>query len=157
MKAKTRMILREDIPTLGHVGDVVEVTTGYARNFLVPTGKAYPYSAEGMRRIENARVEAEKEREALAKQFQALNERLDGVELTFEERASEEGKLFGAVTAKRIADGLVDKGLDLAENQVRLAEPIRNVGEYVVPIHVHGDLNTEIKVWVVAEATEEDA
>lgn len=154
---KTRLILREDMPELGHVGDVIEVSVGYARNFLVPRGKAYPYSEDGMRRIEKAKTEADERRVAMAKEFEAMAQRLEGVQLTFEERTGEEGKLFGAVNAKRIADGLAEQGLGLAENQVRLAEPIRTVGEYEVPIHVHGDLSAQIKVWVVAESTEEEA
>jgi large subunit ribosomal protein L9 len=154
---KTRLILREDLPTLGHVGDVVEVTVGYARNFLIPSGKAYPFSEDGMLRIEKARVESEERRAALAEEHSALAKRLDGIQLTFEERAGEEGKLFGAVNAKRINDRLAEQGFELNENQVRLAEPIRTVGEYEVPIHVHGELSAGIKVWVVAESTEEEA
>jgi large subunit ribosomal protein L9 len=154
---KTRLILREDLPTLGHVGDVIEVTVGYARNFLIPTGKAYPFSEDGMLRIEKVRVESDLRRAALAEQHSALAKRLDGVQLTFEERAGEEGKLFGAVNAKRIAESLAEQGFELNENQVRLAEPIRTVGEYEVPIHVHGELSAAIKVWVVAESTEEEA
>lgn len=153
---KTRLILREDMPELGHVGDIIEVSVGYARNFLVPTGKAYPYSEDGMLRIEKARQEADARRAELAKEFEALAQRLEGVQLTFEERAGEEGKLFGAVTAKRISDSLAEQGLELAEAQVRLPEPIRVVGEYEVPIHVHADLGAQIKVWVVAESTEEE-
>ena len=154
---KTRLILREDMPTLGHVGDVIEVSVGYARNFLIPSGKALPFSEDGMLRIEKARVESEVQRAALAEEHSALAKRLDGVQLTFEERAGEEGKLFGAVNAKRIADSLAEQGFELNENQVRLAEPIRTVGEYEVPIHVHGELSAAIKVWVVAESTEEEA
>jgi len=154
---KTRLILREDMPTLGHVGDVIEVTVGYARNFLIPSGKAYPFSEDGMLRIEKSRVESEVQRAALAEEHSALAKRLDGVQLTFEERAGEEGKLFGAVNAKRIAENLAEQGFELNENQVRLAEPIRTVGEYEVPIHVHGELSAAIKVWVVAESTEEEA
>lgn len=154
---KTRLILREDMPELGHIGDVIEVSVGYARNFLIPRGKAYPFSDDGMLRIEKAKAEADERRAAMAKEFEAVAKRLEGVQLTFEERTGEEGKLFGAVNAKRIAEGLAEQGMELAENQIRLAEPIRTVGEYEVPIHVHGDLSTQIKVWVVAESTEEEA
>lgn len=154
---KTRLILREDMPTLGHVGDVIEVSVGYARNFLIPSGKAYPFSDDGLLRIEKARIESEEQRAALAEEHSALAKRLDGVQLTFEERAGEEGKLFGAVNAKRINEGLAEQGFELNENQVRLAEPIRTVGEYEVPIHVHGELSAAIKVWVVAESTEDEA
>ncbi|MCH2100954.1 MAG: 50S ribosomal protein L9 [Planctomycetes bacterium] len=153
---KTRLILREDFPELGHVGDVIEVSVGYARNFLVPRGMAYPYSEDGMRRIEKARKDADERRVSMAKEFESLAQRLEGVQLTFEERTGENDKLFGAVNAKRIAEGLAKQGLEFAENQIRLAEPIRTVGEYEVPIHVHGDLSAQITVWVVAESADEE-
>lgn len=154
---KTQLILREDIPTLGFVGDVVEVSTGYARNFLIPTGKAYAYSEDGMRRIEKARAEAEQKRIELNQEFEAIAAKLSGTELTFEEKVSGEGHLYGAVTAKRISDALEEKGFQVSEPNVRLAEPIRTTGEYQVPLHVHGDINAEMKVWVVAIQEEEDA
>lgn len=153
---KTRLILREDIPALGHVGDVIEVAVGYARNFLIPTGKALPYSEEGVRSLEKARQEAEARRAELAQEYEAVAKRLEGVQLTFEERVGAEGRLYGAVNSKRIAEALADQGVELAEPQIRLAEPIRTVGEFEVPIHVHGDIKAEIKVWVVAESTDEE-
>jgi len=152
---KSRLILRVDIPTLGNVGDVVEVATGYARNNLIPSGKAYAFSKDGMQRIEKARIEAEQLRAELAQEHQALAGRLEGVQITFEEKVSEEGHLYGAVNAKRISVALAEQGLETAESHVRLAEPIRAIGEFEVPIHVHGDLQAMIKVWVVALQEEE--
>ena len=154
---KTQLILREDIPTLGFVGDVMEVSTGYARNYLVPAGKAYPFSDDGMRRIEKARAAAEQKRIELNKEFEAVADRLNALELTFEEKVSGEGHLYGAVTAKRIADALIEQKFDVIEQNVRLAEPIRATGEYPVPVHVHGDVSAEIKVWVVAIQAETEA
>jgi large subunit ribosomal protein L9 len=147
---KTQLILREDIPTLGFVGDVIEVSTGYARNFLIPTGKAFLFSEDGLLRIEKARAEAEQVRIEKNKEFEAVAARLADLEITFEEKVSGEGHLYGAVTAKRINDALTEKGFELPLHNVRLSEPIRSVGEFLVPIHVHGDVSGEIKVWVVA-------
>lgn len=147
---KTRVILREDVSALGATGDVVEVAPGYARNHLIPLGLAYPYSADAMKRVELDRERAAERRAALLQELEGLAERLRGVQLTFEERASEEGHLFGSVSASRIAEALQAQGLDVAERDVRLAEPIRQRGEYEVVVHVHADLEVKVKVWVVA-------
>jgi large subunit ribosomal protein L9 len=147
---KTRLILNDDIPALGNTGDVVEVTPGYARNFLLPMGLALPWSADAVRRIERRRKEAEARRIAMRADMEALAARLAGVQLTFEEKANEEGHLYGAVNARRLAERLAAEGFAMPENHVRLAEPIRQVGEYTVPIHVHADVSASVKVWVVA-------
>ncbi len=147
---KTRLILKEDIPGLGLTGDEVEVAPGYARNYLLPQGLALPWSEDAVRRIEKRRREAEARRAAMRQDMEALAERLTAVQLTFEEKASEEGRLYGSVTARRIADGLAEQGFEFNESQVRLAEPIRTVGEYEVPIHLHAEVDSTIKVWVVS-------
>ncbi len=152
---KTRLILCQDIPSLGHVGDVIEVATGYARNFLIPRGHALAHSEDGMRRIEKARLEAQEMRARQAQEHEAVATRLGSLQLTFEEKVSADGHLYGAVTAKRISEALVEHGFEMPESQVRLAEPIRGVGEFEVPIHIHGDLSTMIKVWVVAQVVEQ--
>ncbi|MGB0953057.1 MAG: 50S ribosomal protein L9 [Planctomycetota bacterium] len=148
---KTKLILRVDHPVLGHTGDVIEVSSGYARNHLLPLNLAYPFSEDAIRRIEKKKVEAEAERAALRSDMEALAKRLEAVQLNFIENVSEAGHLYGAVTAKRIAEGIEEQGLPIPEAHVRLAEPIRTVGEYEVPIHVHSEINASIKVWVVAK------
>ncbi|TAH35977.1 MAG: 50S ribosomal protein L9 [Planctomycetota bacterium] len=147
---KTRVILRDDIPALGDVGDVVEVSPGYARNHLIPLGLAYPYGGDGMQRVGKDRKRAAERRAAMQAEFEALTARLGTVQLTFEEKVSEEGHLYGSVSAARIAGALVDQGLNVTERNVRLAEPIRSIGEYEVPVHIHGELEAKVKVWVVA-------
>lgn len=154
---KTRVILNEDIPALGHTGDVVEVTPGYARNFLLPMGFALPWSADAILRIEKRRKEAESHRIAVRSDMQALATRLASLQITFEEKANEDGHLYGAVNARRLAERLAAAGVEIPENHVRLAEPIRQVGEYQVPIHVHSDIKAAIKVWVVALVPEKPA
>ncbi|MFQ5747919.1 MAG: 50S ribosomal protein L9 [Planctomycetota bacterium] len=147
---KTRIILRSDLPTLGRVGEVVEVSSGFARNYLLPRGLAYPYSGEGLRRVEKDRKAAEIRRAAQMEEFESLAENLRSVQLTFEERASEEGHLFGSVNVHRIFEALQEKGFSLGERAIRLEDPLRNVGEYDVPVHLHDDLVVPLKVWVVA-------
>lgn len=148
---KTKLILRVDHPVLGHTGDVIEVSSGYARNHLLPLNLAFPFSEDAIRRIEKKKVEAEAERAALRSDMEALASRLESVQLNFIENVSEAGHLYGAVTAKRIAEGIAEQGLPIPEAHVRLAEPIRTVGEYEVPIHVHSEINASVKVWVVAK------
>ena len=152
---KTRIILREDIPSLGNVGDVLEVAAGFARNNLLPLGLAMPYSEEGMRAIEKSRVQAEEQRAAQAVEHEALAARLTSLQITFEEKVNADGHLYGAVTSKRIGEELTGQGFELPDSHIRLAEPIREAGEFEVPIHIHGDLTAQLKVWVLATHQDE--
>ena len=138
---KLQVILSKDVPTLGVVGDVVEVPAGYARNFLLPSGMALPWSEDAARRIEKSAKEAEVERMEMAAQYEALAKRVSSIQLTFEEKVNAEGALYGAVNAKRIHAALNEQGIDLPESHVRLAEPLRTAGEYEVPIHIHAELD----------------
>jgi large subunit ribosomal protein L9 len=152
---KMKLILRADDATLGHTGDVVEVTAGYARNFLIPRGLAFPYSDDAVRRIEKHRVAADQLRIEQLSDMQALADKLATIELSFTEKVSSAGHLYGAVTAKRISESLAEHDFDISESNVRLGEPIRVVGEFEVPIHVHSDLNAAVKVWVVGQEVAE--
>ena len=152
---KTRIILCEDIPALGNVGDVLEVAAGFARNNLLPLGLAMPYSEEGMRAIEKSRTQAGEKRAALAVEHEALASRLGSLQITFEEKVNADGHLYGAVTAKRIGEELAVQGFELPDSHIRLAEPIREAGEFEVPIHIHGDLTVDLKVWVLATHQDE--
>jgi len=152
---KTKLILSADDATLGHTGDVVEVAAGYARNYLVPRGLALPYSDDAIRRLAKHRVAAEKVRVEQLSDMQSLADKLASLELSFTEKVSSAGHLYGAVTAKRISEALSEQGVDISESNVRLGEPIRVVGEFDVPIHVHSDLNAAVKVWVVGQEVAE--
>ncbi len=148
---KTKLILRVDHPVLGHTGDVIEVAPGFARNHLVPLGLAYDFSEDAVRRIEKKKAEAELHRAAMLKDMEALSKQLASLQLTFVENVSEAGHLYGAVTAKRIAEAIAEHGLEIPEAHVRLAEPIRLVGEFEVPVHVHSEINASVQVWVLAK------
>ena len=145
------VILREDVAHLGKAGDLVIVRDGYARNYLIPRGLAYPATDANKRRIE-----AERQRQAarLASQrarAESLAERLGAVSLTFTVRAGEGEKLFGSVTAADIAAKLQEQGFEVDKRRVELEEPIRMIGIYKVPIRLDAGVVSEVRVWVVKE------
>jgi large subunit ribosomal protein L9 len=143
------VILRQAVDSLGHPGDLVKVSAGFARNFLLPRGIAVEATEGNKRRIaqEKARLEAaENERRQAAESFA---ERLEQVSLTFSARVGEEGKLFGSVTAADIAHQLESQGFAVERRQIDLHEPIKALGVYRVPVKLHADVKPEIKVWVI--------
>jgi large subunit ribosomal protein L9 len=145
------VILRNAIDKLGHPGDVVTVSSGYARNFLLPRGLAYQATPGNLKRIgqERARlVAAEAERVAAAEEVAA---KFADVSVTFSARVGEEGKLFGSVTAADIAHQLEAQGFKVERRQIELSEPIKALGVYRVAIRLHADVKPEIKVWVIKQ------
>jgi large subunit ribosomal protein L9 len=145
----TEVILRESVTNLGHPGDIVDVSAGYARNYLVPRGVAYFATEGNKRRIaqEKARLEAaDAARVAAASQIAS---KLEAVSLTFSARVGEEGKLFGSVTGSDIVEQLKAQGFEIEKRMIDLAEPIRALGVYKVGIRLHADVRPEIKVWVI--------
>lgn len=145
------VILRQAVDNLGHPGDVVDVSNGYARNYLLPRGVAFLATEGNKKRIaqEKARLEAaETERRDSA---QALADRLAEVSITFAARVGEEGKLFGSVTASDIAQQLEAQGHHVDRRMIDLHEPIKALGVYRVPLRLHADVRPEIKVWVIKQ------
>ena len=145
------IILRQAVENLGHTGDIVKVSPGYARNYLIPRGLAYEATAGNKKRLEQerARLEAaENERRGAA---QGIAGTLENVSLTFSARVGEEGKLFGSVTTQDIADQLAAQGYTIEKRQVDLHEPIKALGVYRIPIKLHADVKPEIKVWVIKQ------
>ncbi len=145
------VILRQAVENLGHPGDVVTVSNGYARNYLLPRGVAFVATEGNKKRItqEKARLEAaENSRREAAQQ---LADRLGEVSITFAARVGEEGKLFGSVTAGDIAQQLEAQGHHVERRQIDLHEPIKALGVYRVPLRLHADVRPEIKVWVIKQ------
>jgi large subunit ribosomal protein L9 len=146
-----QIILRHAIENLGKPGDVVTVSPGYARNYLLPRGFAYEATPGNLKRIsqERARLEAaENERRDAAQQ---LANKLEQVSLTFSARVGEEGKLFGSVTSADIQAQLETQGFHLEKRQIDLHDPIKTLGVFQVPIRLHADVKPEIKVWVIKQ------
>jgi large subunit ribosomal protein L9 len=145
------VILRNAIDKLGHPGDIVTVSAGYARNYLVPRGLAFPATEGNKKRIaqEKSRLEAaEGERRQAA---EAIAEKLGEVSVTFAARVGEEGKLFGSVTTADIAHQLEAQGYKVEKRQIELNEPIKALGVYRVGVRLHADVKPEIKVWVIKQ------
>jgi len=145
------VILRNAIDKLGHPGDVVTVSAGYGRNFLLPRGLAYQATPGNLKRIGQERtrlIAAEAERIKAAEEVAAT---FADVSVTFAARVGEEGKLFGSVTAADIAHQLEAQGFKLERRQIELVEPIKALGVYRVAIRLHADVKPEIKVWVIKQ------
>ena len=145
------VILRQAVEKLGNPGDVVSVSNGFARNFLLPRGVAYEATEGNKKRIaqEKARLEAaESQRRESA---QGYAKRLEEVSITFAARVGDEGKLFGSVTSGDIAQQLEAQGYHVEKRQIDLHEPIKSLGVYRVPIKLHADVKPEIKVWVIKQ------
>jgi large subunit ribosomal protein L9 len=146
------VLLRKSIESLGRVGEVVRVRPGYARNFLLPHGLAVAPTKENLRLVEKDKVvEAAHEAER-AKQRAELLAKLTAAVVTIEAKSNPEGHLFGSVGAKQVADGLVAQGFAVEERNVRL-EPVKQLGEFEVVVHLAADAETKIKLWVVDEVT----
>jgi large subunit ribosomal protein L9 len=145
------IILRQAVENLGAPGDVVQVKSGYARNYLLPHGLAYEATPGNLKRIqqERDRLEAaENERRGAAS---TIAERLEQVSLTFSARVGEEGKLFGSVTSADIQAQLEAQGFHIEKRQIDLHEPIKALGVYRVPVRLHADVKPEVRVWVIKQ------
>ncbi len=145
------IILREDVQHLGKVGDVVKVKDGYARNYLLPKGLAYPATEGNKKKIayEGERVAKQREAEKSAAEGEAT--RLAEVHLTFEVKVGEEEKLYGSITASDIQRKLEELGVHVDKRKIDLAEPIRELGEFHVGIKIHPEVRPEGRVTVVKE------
>jgi large subunit ribosomal protein L9 len=146
------VILLEKIDNLGGLGDRVTVRPGYARNFLIPRGKAKYATAENIAEFEARRAELEQAAAELLTAADTRREKIDGTEVTITANAGSEGKLFGSVGPSDIARALAAVGAEVEKREVRMPEgPIRQAGEFEIGIHLHTDVNAIVKVIVVAE------
>ncbi len=144
------VILRQAVDKLGYPGDIVKVSAGYARNFLLPRGIAYEATAGNKKRIAQEKGRLEAAENARVGSAQELAAKLEQVSLTFSARVGEEGKLFGSVTSADIQHQLEAQGFGMVEKRmIDLHEPIRALGVYKVPVKLHADVKPEIKVWVI--------
>ena len=147
------LILLQKVTNLGNLGDKVSVKPGYGRNFLVPQGKAVPATAANLADFEAKRAEYEAKAKASLEGAQGRAAQLDGASVTLKVNASTEGKLYGSVGPRDIADAFTAAGLPLEKSEVILGEgPIRHIGEFDVLVHLHADVETTVKVVVEPEA-----
>jgi large subunit ribosomal protein L9 len=144
------VILRQAVDNLGHPGDIVEVSAGFARNFLLPRGIAYEATAGNKKKIAQEEERLEAAENARRDAASAIAKRLEEVSLTFSAKVGEEGKLFGSVTSADIQHQLEAQGFkEVEKRMIDLHEPIKALGVYKVAIRLHADVKPEIKVWVI--------
>jgi large subunit ribosomal protein L9 len=146
-----RIVLREDVDKLGRRGEIVKVSDGYARNFLLPKKKALPATEGNLKVIEREKrrylVRQSKEKE----EAQALAQRVAGVSCTIVRKVGENEMLYGSVTGADIAEFLLKEGISIDKRRIQLEEPIKALGIYTVPVRLHPEVPAEVKVWVVKE------
>ena len=148
------LILRRNVEKLGKVGDKVTVPRGYARNYLIPQGLAFVATEENQRRLdaEKKRLLDLEEKRKLA--LQSLARKIETNSYTISMQASEDGHLYGSVTAGIISDALIKEGLEIEARMVLLDAPIKELGIYEIQIRLHPDIQVPTKIWIVKEGEE---
>ena len=146
-----QIILQEDVEKLGTRGQVVEVAEGYARNFLLPRKLGLEASAGNMKRLEKMRAVFAKKEATEKDAAQKLAELLAGVSLELTRRAGENDQLFGSVTSADISDALAAQGYNVEKRKIALADPIKVVGEYEIPVKLHREVTATLKLAVKKE------
>jgi large subunit ribosomal protein L9 len=147
-----KVILREDVPNLGRGGELVEVKPGYGRNYLLPRGLAVPANIKNIREIEHQKAVATAKAAQLRASAEALAKRLGDTPVTLKRKVGEQDKLYGSVTAIDIAEALSQRGLSIDRRSIDLAEPLKTLGEFEVPVKLHHEVAGKVKVKVEAEA-----
>ncbi|OGW32572.1 MAG: 50S ribosomal protein L9 [Nitrospirae bacterium GWC2_42_7] len=148
-----KVILNEDVKNLGHMCEVVNVSDGYARNYLIPKKLASEANTKNLKEMEHHKASITRKAEKIKAALKESSEKLSSVILTIKAKAGEEDKLFGAVTGKDIAEALKAEGFDIDKKKILLEEPIKRLGEYTIDIKVHSEISAHIKVIVVPETS----
>ena len=146
-----KVILNADVPELGHIGDLVNVKPGYARNYLLPNKLALEATTRNVKQLEHdrQRVDAKRRKEKMA--AEELAKKLEQAQVRIVAKVGEENKLYGSVTTTMIAEQLTAKGFDIDKRKIQLDEPIKSTGVFTVAVKIHADINANVKVWVTAE------
>ncbi len=144
-----RIILLRDYENLGEAGEQVEVKDGFGRNYLIPKGIALKASKQNMKKFEEIAKQKKNKLARALKSSQELAEKLKTLSLTVPVKVGEDDKIFGSVTSQMIADQLQEKGYEIDKRQVQLEEPIKALGIYDIPIRLHSEITTSVKLWVI--------
>ncbi|HUO09509.1 MAG TPA: 50S ribosomal protein L9 [Phycisphaerae bacterium] len=152
-----KVLLTQTIERTGIVGEVIDVSDGFARNYLLPKGLAIQPTEGNIKRLEAARKEYEARLQEIRAQKEKLVQTLQGVEVTLIRNANDEGHLFGSVSKRDIAEELVKLGHAVDANDVKLDEPLRRIDTYTVAVALASDLRADVKVWIVREKKEGEA
>jgi large subunit ribosomal protein L9 len=145
------IILLEDIPSLGKVGDLVRVSDGYGRNYLLPRKLAIKATPNNRKRLEHQKRFAQDKTDKVKRDAEKLAKSIEEFSCTITKPVGESGKLFGSVTSKEIEEHLNENGFQIDRKNIELEEPIKNLGVYTIPIRLHPELTANLKLWVVRE------
>ncbi|HUU02298.1 MAG TPA: 50S ribosomal protein L9 [Myxococcota bacterium] len=146
-----KIILSEDVPELGSVGDLLTVKDGYARNFLIPKHMAMQANTKNIHQFEHQKRFIEASHIRVRNEAQDLSKQIEGVSCTIPMLVGEQDKLFGSVTSKDIEEALAQEGIQLSRKRIMLDEPIKSLGVYTVNVRLHSEVTGKLKVWVVAK------
>lgn len=146
-----KVIILEDIARLGKTGDVVTVKEGYARNFLIPNGKAKEATPGNMKMLDALKKKAAAEHAKVVSGAQAIADRISAMSLTIEAQAGEEEKLFGSVSNDDISAALAQEGVSVDKKDIIIDEPIKKLGSYQVSVKLHPEVKAILRIWVVAK------
>jgi len=143
-----KVILKENIENLGHIGDIVKVAPGYARNYLLPKGFALEATTKNAKALDHAKKHLEYKKNKVLEQARVLAAKIEGLALNLSHQAGEEGKLFGAVTNMELAEQMKALGIEIDRKKIILAEPIKHLGEFTATVKIHPEVNATLKVTV---------
>lgn len=146
-----KVILKDDVKSLGHMGDVVNVSDGYARNFLIPQKMAVEANTANIKEFEHHKKTISAKAAKIKDASKVTAEKLAAVIVTIKAKAGEEDKLFGSVTSMDIAQALAAEGFDIDKKKIQIDEPIKRVGEYAIQVKLHSDVAATVNVHVVPE------
>lgn len=146
-----KIILLKDAPRIGSEGDLVAVKDGYARNYLIPNGIAIKADESAMKRLKESKRVADLHKNKDKRKAEKTAAELTKLSFTAKVQVGEEDKLFGAVTSQDIADLLLEKGFEIDRRKIQLDEPIKSLGVYQIPLKIHPEVSTKIKLWVIKE------
>ncbi|MEE8621082.1 MAG: 50S ribosomal protein L9 [Syntrophobacteria bacterium] len=144
-----KVILKEDIPRLGIMGETVQVAPGYGRNYLIPQGKAVLATSKNSKELEHQRQLILRKAELIRKDAESFAEKFRGLTLTLARKVVEEDKIYGSVSVSDISQALEEAGVEIERKLIKLDEPIKSLGEFQVPVKVHADVTAELTVQVV--------
>jgi len=151
MEVAMQVILLEDVPSLGKAGDVLKVSGGYGRNYLIPQKKAILATEKNVKAREHQKRLVQQRMAKTKKDAEKMAQTIEHLSCTFSKNVGESGKLFGSITTMDIEDYLKQNGIEVERKKIHLEEPIKNLGIFTVPIKLHPEVTAHLKVWVVQE------
>jgi large subunit ribosomal protein L9 len=146
-----KVILKEDVKNLGAMGQIIDVSVGYVRNFLLPRGLAVEANVKNIKSLEHQKRIIQEKAKKIKNQAQDLSTKISAMTLVIKTKSGEEGKLFGSVTSMDIAEALKNEGIEIDKKKIAIEEPIKRLGVYTVNLKLHSEIPTRVNVQVVEE------